>query len=181
VSLAERALIGRVAAVAILVALALILWLGPVDSYLDLIGDTAQNLALAEQKLVRYRALAAPTTEPATPVAEATILLPAVSDAQAAALLQETIKSAASAAQVQIEGIQVLQPESSAGTSRVGVRLRGRGDLAGLDRLLYAIEASRPLLHPDNLQIRARTTLPSAAPTLDFQLEVLGFKPGPPA
>lgn len=180
-SVAERTLLNRGAAIAILVVLALVLWLGPVASYFDLLGDNAQRLAQAEQKLARYRALAGAAPETAPAVAEATILLPAVSDAQAVALMQETIKGAASSAQVAIEGIQVMPPEMSAGASRVGLRLRGRADLAGLDRLLYAIEASRPLLHPDNLQIQAHAMQAPAAPLLDFQLEVTGFKPGPPA
>ena len=178
----ERALIRRAAAIAILVALALAVWLGPVAAYLDLLGDQSQTLTLAEQKLARYRMLAGAPLETAPQAAESTILLGAMSDAQAVALLQQTIKRAAATAQVEIEGIQVLPPDGSAGASRIGIRLRGHGDLAGLDRLLYAIEASRPLLYPDNLQVQARNAQPAAAtPTLDFHVEVSGFKSGPPA
>ncbi len=67
-------------------------------------------------------------------------LFPAASAAQADALLQQTLKAAAAAAQVEIEGLQVLQPASLGGASRIGVRLKGRADIAALDRLLYAIE-----------------------------------------
>jgi hypothetical protein len=71
------------------------------------------------------------------------------------------------------------------GAVRIGVRLRGSSDVAALGRLLYAVEAARPLLVPDNLQVQGRAAAPAAgsapepAPIpLDFQLDVSGFKTG---
>jgi general secretion pathway protein M len=108
------------------------------------------------------------------------MLIPAVPEAQALALLQETVKSAAAAAQVQIQGLQVLRSEGEAGVLRIGVRVRAAGDVASLGRLLYAIEAARPLLYPDNLQIQSQPAAPGTPPSpLQFQLDIAGFKAGP--
>lgn len=174
--------LSRAAALVILLGLAAAVWLGPGSAYLDLVGTGAMRRERAEQKLEHERALLQEPPAATAGIDGRTVLLPENSDAQAAALLQEMLKSAASAAQVDIQGLQVLPSETLPGASRIAVRLKGRGDLAGLDRLLYAIEASRPLLYPDNLQIQSRALQPAApAAPLDFQLDVAGFKAGPPA
>ena len=49
--------------------------------------------------------------------------------------------------------------------------------MAALDRLIYAVEASRPLLYPDNLRIEARDRNGG----LDFQLDISAFKAGAPS
>lgn len=168
----------RAAALAILLALAAFAWIGPVAAYRDLVGADARRLADADANLTRYRTLvgAAPA---ATTAIDTALLLPDISDAQAIALLQEALKSAAATAQVEIQGLQVLQTDTLGGASRVGVRLKGRGVIAGLDRLLYAIEASRPLLYPDNLQIQAHGRDAGATQgALDFQLDVSAFRAG---
>jgi general secretion pathway protein M len=171
----------RAVALALLLALVALVWIGPVAAYLDLVGTDAQHLSAATAALARSRALV-----DAAPRAKATIdtalLLPDISDAQAIALLQESLKGAAATAQVEIQGLQVLQADTLGGAPRVGVRLRARGQIAGLDRLLYAIEASRPLLYPDNLEIQAhRGDSGAKAGALDFQLDVSAFRAGAPS
>jgi hypothetical protein len=171
----------RAGALAILLAVLGAVWLGPIAAYRDLAGGDAQRLADADATLSRYRALVGAAPE-ARRAADQALLLPEVSDAQAIALLQESLKGAAASAQVDIQGLQVLQRDTLAGAPRIGVRLRGRGLIAGLDRLLYAIEASRPLLYPDNLQIQAHSPGGGAAPAaLDFQLDVSAFRAGAPS
>jgi len=139
--------------------------------------------------LQRYRVLAdagpadrtgPDRTEPAR--TDPALLIPAMPDAQAVALLQETVKSAAAAAQVQIQGLQVLRGEGEAGVQKIVVRIRASGDVGGVGRLLYALETARPLLYPDNLQIQAQGAAPGAPPSaLQFQLDVAGFKAGAPS
>jgi hypothetical protein len=180
-TVAERTLLGRAAALLILVGVIAALWLGPVAAYRGLLDEDARALQAGEQKLLRYRALAGAPAGSPREIDDKAVLFPRDSDAQELALLQESLKSAAAASAVEIQGLQVLQPETLPGAIRLGVRLKGRGDIAGLDRLLYAVEAARPLLYPDNLQIQSRASQPSAAPPpLDFQLDVSGFKPAPP-
>ena len=107
------------------------------------------------------------------------VMLAETAEAQAIALLQETVKTAAASSKVQVQSLQVLRSETLASAVRIGVRIRAAGDMAGLARLLFAIEAASPVLYPDNLQIQARTTAPGKpAEALDFQLDVSAFKPG---
>lgn len=172
----------RAAALLILLALVGGFWLGPVTAYLDLVNVSTERTATAEMRLGRYRALAAQPAEAAATLDLKAVFLPERTDAETVALLQETLKSAAATAQVEIQGIQVLPTESVSGARRIVVRLKGRCDMAGLDRLLYAVDVSRPLLYPDNLQLLAGAGSNAAAPTmLNFQLDVSGFTAGPPA
>lgn len=164
----------RAAALLILVVLLAGLWIGPVAAYRGFVADGADRLAAAEQKLLRYRAVLRAPQPAAAPIDATAALFPAASAAQADALLQQTLKAAAAAAQVEIEGLQVLQPASVEGASRIGIRLKGRADIAALDHLLYAIENSPRLLYPDNLQIAAGPKGP-----LEFEVDVSGFTSGP--
>ena len=182
---AHNPLIRRAAALLILACALALLWIGPVSAYLDLVADNADRIGERQQLLQRYRALSADNHSPAQllPPGETGLLFPDIAGSQALALLQETVKSAAATAKIQIQGFQVLQTEPLAGATRIAVRVRGSGDTAALARLLYAIEASRPLLYSDNLQVQSHATQPAAAvgagtPALDFQLDVTGFKPG---
>jgi type II secretion system (T2SS) protein M len=181
-SRAERKILKRGAALLILLALLGVFWIGPVAAYLDLLDADARQLALKEQLLQRYRGLAEPARrEPESAAAAAApLLFPQVSDSEMVALLQQALKAAAAEAQIDVRGLQVLQAEALPGTSRIGVRLRGTGDIVGLNRLLYRIEAARPLLYPDNLQVRSQAARPATAPgALDFEVDVSGFKAGP--
>ena len=175
---------GRVAALAILALLMAALWAGPVSAYLDLVGDGAERLEQRALLLQRYRTLAsmpAPETLRSTPGSPG-VTLPDTPEAQAVAMLQESVKAAASASRVRINSLQVLRGETLANAVKIGVRIRAAGDVAGLARLLFAIEAARPVLYPDNLQIQAHSATPGQAPgALDFQLDISGFKPGGPS
>jgi hypothetical protein len=179
----ERALLERSAAVGILLVLVGAFWLGPVGLYRGYLASGDRRLGHDEQLLQRYRALDRAPLTPASGDAPAragrdTLLFPAVPDAQAVALLQEGVKGAALASRVEVEGLQVLQTQPLPGAVRIGVRIRGTGDIASLNRLFYAIEVARPLLYPDNLQIEAGAARTKAAP-LAFELDVSGFKRGP--
>jgi len=167
----------RAAALLILLVLLAGLWIGPVTAYRGLVDDGAARLDAAEKLLARYQALLRAPPPATTAIDAAAALFPADSAAQADALLQQMLKAAAAASGVAIEGLQVLQPEPVEGATRIGVRLKGRADIAALDHLLYAIEASHRLLYPDNLEIEARTVAAGAKPApLEFQLDVSGFR-----
>ena len=184
-SLGDRIRVERIAALLILGLVLILLWMGPVSAYLDLVAAGDERLDRAQQMLQRYRVLArAPDLQPAPTATETALLFAAVPGSQAAALLQETVKSAAAAAQVQIEGLQVLRTDPSPGAARISVQVRGSGDIASLGRLLYAIEAARPVLYADNLRIQSRPMQAVGQPAgamvlLDFQLDVSGFEAGP--
>lgn len=176
---------GRVAALAILAALIAVFCIGPLAAYCSLIGDNSDALAGKEAVLQRYRALAAAASPAAGPTAAAApgarpLLYPDMPESQVSALLQETVKNIAAAAHIQVQGLQVLRSEAQPGVTRIGVRVRGSGDIASLRSLIYAIETAHPVLYPDNLTIQSHATPAASAPTaLDFQLDIAGFKSQP--
>jgi general secretion pathway protein M len=170
--------LARIAALAILAALVAAFLIGPVAAYCELIGSNAAVLATKNALLQRYRALAAAPNAAAP--ADAPPIYPKMPESQASALLQETVKTTAAAARIQVLGLQVLRSESVSGATRVGVRVRASGDMASLRALIYAIETARPVLYPDNLQIQSHATAADAAPRpLDFQLDIAAFKAEP--
>lgn len=176
--IAERPLGGRSLALALLALAVLALWAGPVSAYLDLIGSSSTGLARQAQLLQRYRALASQPTAAAAAASSgaAGLTLPPVPEAQAVALLQETVKKAASASQVEIRSLQVLRRDALSGADRIGVRASAAGDTGGLARFVFAIEAARPLLYVDNLQVQAHPAAPgTATKALDFQLDMSSF------
>ncbi len=180
-TITERTMVGRAASVAILLLVLGAVWIGPVSAYLGQIGTGTDQIASKEALLRRYRALAeAATSDKLAPTpSDSGLLFPEIPDSQAIALLQETIKSAAAAAQIQVRGMQVLRMENLPGTARIGIRVSASGDIASLGRLLYAVEAARPLLYPDNLNIQSRAGSAAAVPaSLEFQFDVSGFKAG---
>lgn len=173
---AEGSLPSRAAALGVLAVLLGLFYVGPIAAYAGLVRAEGQKVADAEAALARGHRLIRQGR--GTAPALRSILFADMSDAQAAALLQESLKAAAASAHVEIGGLQVLPAEPAQGSRRIGVRLRARGDMAGIERFLYAIEAARPVLYPDNLLIQSRTA-PGAAPSvLDFEIEVAGFASG---
>jgi general secretion pathway protein M len=179
VTLLDRPILRRVTALAILAALIAAFWIGPLAAYCGWIGANEEALAAKSAMLRRYQALARPVTSGVAP-AESALLYPEMPESQASALLQEAVKNAASAARVQVQGLQMLHSEALPGATRIGVRVRATGDIASLRGLIYAIETARPVLYPDNLQVQSHVMIPDAAPApLDFQLDISGFTPGP--
>lgn len=179
-SRAERTLLSRSAALAILLGLVGAFCLGPAAAYLGWIGNNAQRLRRDEAILRHERTVIRVAATPLGARNETGVLFPALGPARAAALLQEALKRRAAAAQVEIEGLQVMPSSAMAGTRRIAVRLRGSAGIGALDRLLYAIETAHPLLYPDNLRIRATPggTGSNGSSRLRFQLDVSGFTRG---
>lgn len=181
--LAERPAAGRVAALAILALLGAAFCAGPLAGYWGLLSDNGETLGAKAALLQRYRALAAAGVDAPAAVptpAQPPLLYPDMPDSQATALLQETVKSTAAAAHIQVQGLQVLRGDAIPGATRIGVRVRASGDIASLRNLIYAIETARPLLYPDNLQVQSHAATAGApAGPLDFQLDISGFKPEP--
>jgi general secretion pathway protein M len=177
--LLDRAILRRVAALAVLAALVAAVWIGPFAAYCGWVGANEEALAAKSAMLGRYQALATPASGGVSP-AEPALLYREMPESQASALLQEAVKNAATAARVQVQGLQMLRSEALPGATRIGVRVRATGDIASLRGLIYAIETARPVLYPDNLQVQAHATTPDAAPALlDFQLDISGFTPEP--
>ncbi|HVH78976.1 MAG TPA: GspMb/PilO family protein, partial [Stellaceae bacterium] len=130
-TLAERPAFGRVAALTILGSLVLLFFLGPFAAYCGLIADNRNALANRLALLERYQALAIrPASTAVSP--ETALLYPDVPESQTTALLQEAVKAAATAAHVEVQGLQVLRSDTASGATRIGVRVRAAGDITSL-------------------------------------------------
>lgn len=177
----RRPALNRVGALAILGVLVGLFCAGPLAAYCGLLAADNDALAAKAALLQRYRSLTAAGA--ATPKPSGSPLSYAdMAESQATALLQETVKNAAAASRVQVQGLQVLRSEAQAGATRIAVRMRASGDMASIRGLLYAIESARPALYPDNLQIQSHAVASGGAPSaLDFQLDVSGFKADSPS
>jgi general secretion pathway protein M len=179
VTLAEHPALNRIAALAILLVLVALFCVGPLAAYFGLLADNNDALATKSAVLQRYRALAGAATGASVPSGPA-LLYPEMTESQASALLQEAVKNAATAARIQVQGLQVLRSDVIGGATRIAVRVRGSGDTASLRNFIYAIESARPLLYPDNLSIQSHQTGSDAtSAALDFQVDVSGFKTEP--
>ena len=165
---------GRGLALGLLALLAALVAVGPVAAYLRLVDAGGARLAQREALLLRYRALAH-AAEPAPAQAQgAPLLFTDAAEGQALAVLQQNLKSAAAAHRVEIRSLQVLRGEMLEDAARIGVRIRAAGDVAAIAEFLYALETARPILYPDNLEIRAA----GSGITLEFQLDISGFRSG---
>jgi len=178
--MAGNPLMARILAFALLALVAAALWLGPARAYLGFVAAGDRQLAEHAQLLQRYRALARlpATAAPAANPAATTLLLPPLPEAQAIALLQESVKRTAAQSRVEVRSLQVLRSEAAGAVQRIGVRINAAGDIDSLGHMLFAVETARPVLYPDNLHIQARPAGPGKdAQLLDFQLDLSGFEP----
>jgi general secretion pathway protein M len=171
----------RFLALALLALLLVALWAGPVSAYFDLVAAGGGEIAQQAQLLRRYQALVdAPAAAAPEKSSASALMMPQLPEAQAIALLQESVQKMAIASRVEVESLQVLRSETLSSAVKLGARISATGDIAGLARLLYAAETARPVLYPDNLRIRPRAGAPSKTTgTLEFQLDLAGFMPAP--
>lgn len=152
---------------------------------LDLYAD---NAALAERRralVVKLNAIAgelpslrARVAELRAVVATDKLTLDGASDPIASAALQGRIEALASTAGVTIGSTESMPAEVQGGYRRLGLRLMINGPYESLAKLLAGLEATRPPLIVDNLQVRSFQRRPGTTPIpmLDASLEVHGFR-----
>lgn len=172
----------RLTAVLILILALALIHAGLLSPYLAHVGAQAERLDARADILARMRRLAeqpAPADDAAARARLAALLLPAGSEAQAVAQLQDRLKAIALEAGVDLQGLQVLPAVETALLSRLTVRLRGSADIAAAGRFLQAVESGTPALLVDNLRLQSRVLRgPGAGALLDLQLDVAGFRLG---
>jgi len=157
-------LIGRVAALALLLVLLALVWVVGLSPLLDSYRADRETVAFASDQLPRLQQLAA-----SAPLLRAelerisrdptgsTRLLSGASDALAGADLQNRVSQDATRHGLALRSAQVLPPVAEEGFRRIGIRVALEGSIAGLHRLLYTIETSPTFLFVDNLEIRSRS------------------------
>lgn len=157
-------LVGRVAALALLLALLVLIWVVGLAPLLDDYRTNRETVAFANEQLPRLQQLAA-----AAPLLQAeldrvsrdptgsTRLLSGSSDALAGADLQSRVSRDATRYGLTLRSAQVLPSVEEEGFRRIGIRIALEGSIAGLHRLIYNIETSPIFLFVDNLEIRSRS------------------------
>lgn len=157
-------LIGRIAALALLLALLGLVWVVGLAPLLDSYRSDREAVAFASEQLPRLQRLAA-----AAPLLRAeldrvsrdptgsTRLLGGANDSLAGADLQNRVSRDATRHGLALRSAQILPPVAEEGFRRIGIRVALEGSITGLHRLLYSIETSPTFLFVDNLELRSRS------------------------
>lgn len=175
-------LAGKALALGIAGALLSLVYFIAVTPLLNLYADGQQALrersalaAMLERSahdLPRLHALAAQSQKTA-PASD--LLLPASSDAVAAATLQTTIKRIVAQGGTSLTSTEILPPQDQDHFRRVGIHVSFATNQRLLTAALRSIETARPLLFVDNLDIRSAGPSGGADPGLAVALDVFGF------
>jgi len=157
-------LVGRIAALALLLALLALVWLLGLAPLLDGYRADRETVAFASEQLPRLQRLAGEAPMLRTELDRAardpagrTRLLGGTSDALAGADLQTRVSRDATRHGLALRSAQILPPVAEEGFRRIGIRVALEGSLGGLGRLLYSIETAPAFLFVDNLEIRSRS------------------------
>lgn len=154
---------GRIAALVLLGTILALVWMAGVTPLLDRYRADRELVAFAAEQLPRLQRLTAETPvlraeldRVASDPAGRTRLLDGTSDALAGADLQNRVARSAKRYGLVMRSAQILPPAEEEGFRRIGIRVALEGEIAGLRRLLYAVETAPTFLFIDNLEIRSR-------------------------
>lgn len=182
--------VSRAAALAILVALIAILYLGiamPIlDAYQSIGADTVQ----LQDQLHRYQRAGSDRAQRQAELAAlaqrssaADGFLQGANDTLVAAQIQNRLKSLADAAHAELRSTQVLPAQDEGALRRISVRGQFATNIAGALQVFHGLEAQYPLLFIDNLNIRSRQGNiretrgrdTGESDALDLQFDIYGF------
>ncbi len=157
--------------------------------YLDDIDQLERRLQILQRKVAAGDELRARQTELKRMLATNRHYLPSKTEALAAADLQRMVKSIARTNGVEVPSTQSLLAVQELGFSGVTLKVKVRGKLENLARIIHTLESGRPFLFLDNLSIRSRVqhdrrinfkggqharTI-NLVETLDAEFEVTGY------
>ncbi len=146
-----------------------------------------EDIARSEELLHRYETLAGTRAAHEARLGELSsrqrgtgVYLSGAGDALAAAELQERARKAVVSEGAELRSIQNLPPESDGEFRRVTVRVQFSGNLAAFHSILYRLEAGRPFVFVDNLDLRNRRAARSSArenldPLLTVRFDLSGY------
>lgn len=153
----------RLAALAILLLLPLLVWLALVRPLTGPYAELRAQLDDSRQRLTRYRDIAAASEAIGAAIAEARAeqiaggaFLVGETDALAAAALQDMIGAIAADANSDVRSVQSLPSQAENGLVRIRLRAQIVTTTSGLVGILEAIETGRPLLFVDDFKLRTR-------------------------
>jgi general secretion pathway protein M len=177
----------RVAALTLVGVLAGIVWLVILAPLVNAYVETGADLTEAQERLARYRHVAA--QRPALEQRLAELLhhetdsgfhLSARTDALAAADLQRTATAVIERSGGALNSIQPLPVTTDGAFRRIAVRVQFTGATSTLFAAVYDLESRTPLLLIDNLEIRPRPaarTGGSEDAGLSIRFDLSGFMP----
>jgi general secretion pathway protein M len=182
-------LMRRLAALAILVALAWLGWSVIAEPVLDGMSRDSATIAHARRSLADYDQLGAelPGLEQrlgrirAGGADTAGFIDGTANPAIVAAKLQGDVQRIAAAAAVALRSSQTLPPVKEGSFRRIGLQLDLGATPAALQRLLYQIETATPYLFIQKLSIHlpedgTAPAAPDGQPQLTIRLEVCGYQ-----
>ena len=177
---------GRALALGLTALALLVAWFGIVSPILGWYSGRAEQLAqrsvlarrmadlAASLPQLEHQVVALPTTK-ANPDA----LLPGETDAVAAAALQERVQEMASRAGAPLSSVEMLPAAQLGQFRRIGLRVAAQGDMTNVVRLLQSVEAAKPRLLVDELDLQCHLLLARPnAPDLDAKFVIYAFRAG---
>ncbi len=183
--------VSRALALAILLSLIAILYLGVAAPLIEDYAATRDSVTQLQDTLQRYQRAA---RDLAPRQAELAALkqrrsaqdgfLQGASDTLIAVQIQDRIKTLADTTKSELRSSQVLPPQNEGKLRRISVRGQISTTLPGALRLFYGLESTYPLLFIDNVDLRARPQdlrdRSAAGPTdvIDLQFDVYGYTHG---
>jgi len=182
--------LSRATALALLFGLILLAYAVVVAPLVAGYRQSERAVAEAGELLAGYRSVAARRDQLEAQLAaladrqdDSGLYLAGATDALAAAALQDDVKGAIEAGGGNLRSIQILTAEDEEGFRRVGVRVQLTATVNDLLRILHGIEADRPFLFVDALEVnnrRARRRSRDEAETMDpvllVRLDVAGYQ-----
>jgi general secretion pathway protein M len=190
VSAAARRMLGRLAALGLLLAVPALVYgavVLPIGAHIAGLEGEATSL---EDTLHRYQRIAGERAQLAALVRKAeeeqpdtALYLDGSSDALAAAQLQERLKQIVKASGGTVDSVRVLESAPEGPYRRVSVQLLIETRVAGLRALLYGVETGKPYLFVKSITV---TNIAGVRPDsamadsgdLDVRLEIFGYRKG---
>jgi general secretion pathway protein M len=171
--------IGRVAAVALLVAVLGCAYVYVVVPLLTAYEETDRAIADARELLARFERIAATRTAHENQATELRrrqtaqgYYLAGGTDAMVAAELQDRVKAAIEGNGGTLRSIQPLPGQVEGNFRRVTIRLQMMATTESLARVLYVLEAGSPILFLDNVDVQARRSRRTAEAEQEVMLTV---------
>ena len=178
----------RMAALALLIAAALLLYAVVMAPVIDRVANDAADLNRAQERLGRLQALAASVDRLDQAARRAQALGPgrsffieAPSPVAASARLQERLKELIGSSGARVTSLFALPPVDEKDHRRVTLRLLITADTPALQAVLHGIENAAVALVVEKLYVRARARSVDATRDLDVEIEVAGFLAKPAA
>lgn len=155
--------VGRLLAVALLVAAVAALWLLAVEPVRARFEAYEMSIAQSQELLARHLRMSAARDELESELQElrrahaaSGRFLEGGSIELVAAEVQNRVKTLIDAHGASLKSMQALAPEEVGGFRKVTVRVNMTGDTRALQKIFYAVETANPYLFVDNVDVRSR-------------------------